>query len=202
MSQHTSNVILKAQTLLKKLLFNIQKELHPESSATKRGLTYLEMLTDLRDSMPRSISQIELDLISLTRKCTKLLVTIREAEKAKLGIENVYHGTECAELWSKCNVTTAMEILADGCLAFDTRSKRGLKNNTNTAKQKLTLENSRLSITAEVMQEFFTEANSRVEVEPLDVLVATKVSDFKAVAAKIPKCFQRVCSGFDRYLSK
>jgi hypothetical protein len=186
----------------KKLLFNIQKELHHESSATKRGVSYLEMLTELRDAMPRSISQIELDLISLTRKCTKLLVTIREVEKAKLGIENVYHGTECAELWSKCNLATAMEILADGCLAFDTKSKKGLKQDSNAAKQKLTLDNSRLSIAAEVMQEFLAEANSRVEVEPFDVLAATKVPNLEAMAAKIPKCFQKIFSGIDGYLPK
>jgi hypothetical protein len=47
----------------KKLLFNVNKELSGSRSAMKRGLTYLEMLKEFRDSMPKNVSRLSLTLL-------------------------------------------------------------------------------------------------------------------------------------------
>jgi hypothetical protein len=167
-----------------KLLFNLVKQNNKRSSPSNRGLSHLEMLKQLRESLPQTVMRIELDRITLARKCSELFRRIRTAFKSKLGIENVYGGTECAEIFEKWNYMTAMEIMED---VFHSKNR---ERNSRQGQHRQMNGESRLSIAAEVTRTFLSEVKSEPVVEPFDVMAATFREDYDD--SNLPKNLQRL----------
>lgn len=77
-----------------KFLSIMTREKNTSGSTCNQGLSQVEKLTLLRDSLPNIVARMELDLVTLSRKCSKLLQLIRAAFKTRLGIENMENGNE------------------------------------------------------------------------------------------------------------
>jgi hypothetical protein len=119
------------------------------SQHARRNLkpTNVQTLEELLNAVSSTIPKLNLDLVTLSRKCEKLLVLIRAALKTRLEFQNMKDGKELGNVYHKQALKTAGDII-----------------------MRTLVSNDRLHIAGEVIQSFLEEANSVVTVEPVEVV--------------------------------
>jgi hypothetical protein len=173
-----------------KFLHNMTKQIRTGAgagaSSRNKGLTLLERLTLLRNSLPHIVAKLEVDLITLSRQCTILLRLIREAFKTQLGVEHVYEGMEFGEAWGKWNYVTVMVLFEE---AFPpTKSKQAKFHQFD--------KDSQLSISAQVTDSFISDLKSQPPMEPFDVLAAMYRDRSHYENLQLPRGISRFMEGY------
>lgn len=148
----------------------------PKTAASKnRELTTIQQLEELRDEVTAVLPKLDLDLVSLSRKCQKLLVCLREELLLKANLDNMKDGEELGDSVIRVALSSASDII---CYTHDRecrgKCKCGRKYESDPIHGHPWDTPDRMKIAAEVMQEFLVEANTIVEVEPFDVVASSR----------------------------
>lgn len=76
-----------ALTPQRSYLSNIDLQVDTNDNSARIDRTRLQLLAQLKDCLQESVSRLSIDLVTLTRKCSKLLELIRDALKSELGVD-------------------------------------------------------------------------------------------------------------------
>jgi hypothetical protein len=182
-----------------KLLINIDLQVNKNDNPARIDRTRLQLLAQLKDCLQESVPKLSIDLVTLTRKCNKLLERIREALKSELGVDYEPEGKYPADLQQYLNFNTVLDIIADAfsqevieCRDFK-RGSRGVQSGkTGDTDQGGRM----LVVAARVMQSFLAEANSTISVEPFDVVESTKFHESFLPSAKARKQWEKILKTF------
>jgi hypothetical protein len=182
-----------------KLLINIDLQVNKNDNPARIDRTRLQLLAQLKDCLQESVPKLSIDLVTLTRKCNKLLERIREALKSELGVDYEPEGKYPADLQQYLNFNTVLDIIADAfsqevieCRDFK-RGSRGVQSGkTGDTDQGGRM----LAVAARVMQSFLAEANSTISVEPFDVVESTKFHESFLPSAKARKQWEKTLKTF------
>jgi hypothetical protein len=143
---------LEGESSAERLLYALHNLRKKNSRAI--ALTQLEMLEQLCEGVSQVLPKLEIDMITLTRQCDKLLDQFRE----KLDI-SIDHGIPDDELHQLDHRMAVAHIL--GGWGDNLTSLQGTPDaNTPTD----------LQVAAEITQDFLPEANHPVAVQPFDVV--------------------------------
>jgi hypothetical protein len=178
-----------------KLLFNIHNMLNKGSASRKPVPSSLELLIQLSCCLQQSIPQLQTDLITLTKKCNKLLSKVRVAFKEILGIEHDKDGIDFAQYFPQYNVETVLRILHEARGADELREvrMRPYFGGTNSLEPQST----QLEIAAKVIEDFLDEANANISVEPIDVVASTCFDNLPPPSEKLVKKWNKIMSTFN-----
>ncbi|TGO48355.1 hypothetical protein BOTNAR_0479g00010 [Botryotinia narcissicola] len=139
-----------ADTLLKQAQKHGRMNDDNKKAEARQG-TPLEILTEMRIWLPQIIARVEIPYIKLTRRCSQLLLRIREALNEELGIDNKNGLVDCAEASPKENILTVLRILGEAY---------GIE---------LWSDNARRNLPARVTREFLAEIDKEEPIKAFDV---------------------------------
>ncbi|KAE8449379.1 hypothetical protein EG329_008280 [Mollisiaceae sp. DMI_Dod_QoI] len=159
-----------------KLLFDIQKKGKQSQAQRKRSPTRNQLLTQLRDNTQECIPILDMDMITLVRKCNSLLDRFRGHSKSTKAMPNpgiLRFDVECLQIW---NIVAVMDILHE----LEESEFRHDRPSISGGRAKLTPESdekTQVALAVEAIQDLLRDANKdfkNVKVEPFNVIAATE----------------------------
>jgi hypothetical protein len=163
---------LSAEQLLSSTSATASARSSPHSHKRQR-LSNIQMLEQLLHGMSSITSKLHFDLVTLSRKCKKLLVLIRAALKEKCNLENMEGECEIGEIYEKQAFRTAAEIIFEFWEDSEIMVVERPTSEGKSAGNEFMESETRLHIAAEVIQSFLEEANTVVSVDPAELRIVT-----------------------------
>jgi hypothetical protein len=158
------------------LLFAVHTLKGQNAAFKKRELTQIQKLGKPRDAVSNIIPKLDLDLVTLSRKCKKLLILVRRALKSEAKLDNMEDGRVLGDFYTKIALTTASDIICytydRDCVAKCTCGHH--KKHVAVIHGNHIETPDRMKISAGLIEAFLEEANTTVAVEPFDVVASAK----------------------------